>query len=510
MHARASKGDLWLFLATLAGLTAVHAVLAATVPLSGDEAYYWDCSRHLDWSYFDQPPLVIWTMVPFRALLGETALAVRGPALLASLLIGALGLPIVRRLGGGPRQAAGAYLLLHATPVFFLGSFYASTDVAMIAAYLGATWAAIALTQGETRAWYGFAVAIGLGFLAKFPVVLVLPSLLPALLARRGGRRCGALLSPHPYLAGALAVFLTTPVWVWALEHNLDNIWFQLVSRHGQRRATLVYLAEFIGSNLILATPFVLVAIALALWKRWRERDPAWRALILAAATPLVFFALVALRTRVGAHWGAPGLTIGVVALALTAFRARRTLLGLAGTFSLLFCTAALAMVFKPGPVLGIEWSYKGRPNTFSTSKLATLVGNEEIVAEVRARLAPGELVGSESYTTTHLIAFLSGGTIATRLLDIRDGKHGFASLYWYPPDELRGRNVLFISERPHVEERLATVFTSVTEEPPLDLELDGRTVRRVRFLRCRDLRHPESVLTRLGERLPPPWAPEQ
>ena len=43
-------------------------------PPSGDEAYYWDCSRHPDWSTFDQPSLVIWSMIPFRVVLGETRL----------------------------------------------------------------------------------------------------------------------------------------------------------------------------------------------------------------------------------------------------------------------------------------------------------------------------------------------------------------------------------------------------------------------------------------------------
>lgn len=40
-----------VYLLTLAGATLLHLTLAATVPLSGDEAYYWDCSRHPDWSY---------------------------------------------------------------------------------------------------------------------------------------------------------------------------------------------------------------------------------------------------------------------------------------------------------------------------------------------------------------------------------------------------------------------------------------------------------------------------
>ena len=74
------------YLLIVGTLTLIRIVGSALFPLSGDEAYYWDCSRHLDWSYFDQPPLVIWAMVPFRAVLGESALAVRAPAWPALLL----------------------------------------------------------------------------------------------------------------------------------------------------------------------------------------------------------------------------------------------------------------------------------------------------------------------------------------------------------------------------------------------------------------------------------------
>ena len=159
--------------ALVAALTILRAILASILPLSGDEAYYWDCSRHLDWTYFDQPPLVIWAMIPFRAVLGETSLAVRAPALVSSALLAAFLPPLMQRLGGTTRHAFHAYLLMHAMPVFLFGGFYASTDNVMITAFVGATWAAVAISQGERRAWWGFGLACGLGFLGKFPVVLV-------------------------------------------------------------------------------------------------------------------------------------------------------------------------------------------------------------------------------------------------------------------------------------------------------------------------------------------------
>src|SRR5262245_20754327 len=129
----------------LVAATVLHLLFAASLPVSGDEAYLWDCSRHPDWSYFDQPPLIIWGIALSRALLGDGALAVRWPAILSSLLIGVFLLPLVRRLGGGPREAATAYLLMHAMPVFFFGFFYSSTDIAMAPWFLAAVWAAAAL-----------------------------------------------------------------------------------------------------------------------------------------------------------------------------------------------------------------------------------------------------------------------------------------------------------------------------------------------------------------------------
>ncbi len=483
------------FWALLAGFLLLHLVLAAALPLSGDEAYYWDCSRHLDWSYFDQPPLVIWAMVPFRAVLGETRLAVRAPAVIASLLAGVFLLGLARRLGGGEREAGWSYVMLHGMPLYFIGAFYASTDVAMATAYLGATWAAVALAQGERRAWWGFALAIGLGFLAKFPVVLVLPALAPALM---GGEVRRQLRTATPYLAAVLAIILTAPVWVWGARHHWDNIVFQLAGRHSGGGLSLRYLGEFIGANLLLATPFLAVAMAVAWVLAWRRRDPAWAALAVAMASPFLLFGMVALKERVGAHWGGPGLLLGMAAVAMVHFRARRALVAAGMAFGLLLSAAVVAVAAVPEPLLSLHWSYAGSPHRISTAKLAAAVGNREIEREVARRLRPGELVASESYSTVHLLAFLSGGKLPTRLANIRAGKHGLASLYWYEPESLTGRNVLFVTEKSDVEPALRRLFASVSVEEPIEIRRGGQVVRTVRVLECRNLLHPEGAFTRL------------
>lgn len=481
----------------LAGALVLHGLFAAALPLSGDEAYYWDCSRHPEWATFDQPPLVIWAMVPFRAALGETRLAVRAPALCASLAIGLILLPLLRRLGGGVRQAARAYLLLHATPLFFLGSFYASTDVAMIATMLAAVWAALAIAQGERRGWWGFGAAIGLGFLAKFPAVLAAAALVP-LLARREVRR--DLRTATPYLAGVLAAALTAPVWIWAVRHGWDNFVFQLAGRHERGPLGVKWVVEFLLATLVLATPTLGVAMARRWWGEVRRRETAGLVIAAVMLAPMAVFSLAALREPVAAHWSAPAVVLGVVLLAARGVGRAAVVAGAA--FGLALSAGVAGLVAFADPIATRLAAPELKLYRKQSTLFGSLVGNEEVTAAIAARLAPGELAASESYTTVHLTAFLSGGRLETRLAKLTGGKHGLASLYWHPPGTLRGRDVLFVTEYPaKIGPRLAPLFGHVEEDgPPLVVRRGGAVVRRVTFFRCRDLRAPEGVFTRLRE----------
>ena len=485
-----------LYWGVVVTLTLVHVLLAVSLPISGDEAYYWDCSRHPQWAYFDQPPLVIWSMIPLRAVLGESALAVRGPAILASLLLAFLLLPLIRRLGGGTRDAAWTYLALHAMPLYFLGAFYTSTDVVMTTAWVAATLAAVALVQHEDRGWWWFGLACGLGFLSKFPIVLVLPVLLPVVLAPSGWSR---LRSVAPWLAGAASVALTAPVWIWGARHGWDNIAFQAAGRHTDPlQLSLAPVGEFIGANLLLATPPLAVALVIAWIRRWRQRDRAWSVVLISAAAPLVSFALVALRGRVGAHWGAPGLVVAMVILVLDRGAWRRWWMRSGIVLCALLVATAIAVVLLPERLSQAEWSYRGRPHRISTRKLEAVIGNREVAQAIEERLRPGEVMASESYTTVHLMAFLSGGALESRLAHVKPGKHGLASLYWYPPDDLLGIDVLFVTRKRQVDDALRDIFSEVHEEAPIQVVRNGRVVRELRVLRCRDLHTPYPAFTRL------------
>jgi len=476
-------------------LLLVKTILAIALPISGDEAEYWDCSRHFAWSYLDHTPLLFWLMIPARVLFGETRLGVRAVSLLAGVGFAALLRPLTRRLGA-ENGASESWLVLNSMPLFFLGSIYCWTDILLLLAFTAATLSMIEVAQGNRRGWWYIALSLGLGFLAKIMIVLAFPALL-VLLRSPAARR--DLKTLRPWLAALLSFLLTAPVWYWTVVHNWENFRFQLSERHHLQGFQLRLVGEFFLSNLLLATPFIALAIVIAVVIWPGKRDVSGQILLCAAAVPFGVFLYSSTRERAGAHWAAAAIILGAIVVGITEFRGRKFLMACAAltTAAATFLIGILAL--WPEVVMDREWSYGGNPVRVSTSYLTYAVGNDEIAEEVLRRLQPGEMMASENYTNVHLFSFLTGGKLPTRLAWLkRNGKSGLPSLYWYSPEELQGRDFLFVSDKGGMDEQLRGIFASVTEQPPIVIIRGGKTLRSMRLLRCHDLRKPDGVFTLL------------
>src|SRR5665213_3876287 len=72
--------------AIVAILTALRFAMAAYLPLSFDEAYFWLWSKHLAISYYDHPPLIALAIRLGTLLFGDTEFGVRFVPLLASII----------------------------------------------------------------------------------------------------------------------------------------------------------------------------------------------------------------------------------------------------------------------------------------------------------------------------------------------------------------------------------------------------------------------------------------
>ncbi|MDE8347584.1 MAG: glycosyltransferase family 39 protein, partial [Acidocella sp.] len=121
-----------LWAGVLAALTLARLVLAGSLPLSPDEAYYYLWSRHLQAGYFDHPPMVAYFIRAGTALFGGTALGVRcmGPlaAALGSVLLWDAGERLFPHRQAGVMAAA----MLNATLLVGTGAIIMTPDTPLL------------------------------------------------------------------------------------------------------------------------------------------------------------------------------------------------------------------------------------------------------------------------------------------------------------------------------------------------------------------------------------------
>ena len=210
-------------IALVVAATLIRALLAATIPLLPDEAYYWDWSRHLAAGYFDHPPAVALLIRAGTIVFGNTAFGVRAGSVLAgavaSFAIIAMALRLVPETASDTRErgmlddpGARAALMLLVIPGALVGFVMATPDTALLAAAaltLASLERAIAarVRSIESLGWWAAAgVTLGIAFCSKYTAVLIPFGMLIALLARRDLRasrlvrpeKAGRSLPGHP------------------------------------------------------------------------------------------------------------------------------------------------------------------------------------------------------------------------------------------------------------------------------------------------------------------------
>lgn len=270
----------------------VKLVLAAVVPLTADEAYYWVWSQHMQLSYYDHPPFVAWLYWlgnPLQMFPGS----VRWPGVLLGHATLWLWLKILEPfLSVQQRQM---WLLLAVfSPLVGGSAIVVTPDLPLMFFYalsllLFFKWQK---APGPKMSLL-FGLSMGLGFSSKYMMVLFALSLAPVLLMNKKSRRM--LLSQLPYLiAGGVAG--TLPVWLWNYWHDFASIKFQTQHGLGRKVWKPSWTIEFVLAQIGIIFPVVLFWAV----KSGRRMPAVFHFL---AWTPLVFFLFTTSRGYVEANW---------------------------------------------------------------------------------------------------------------------------------------------------------------------------------------------------------------
>ena len=273
--------------------------------LAGDEAQYWDWSRRLALGYYSKPPLIAYIMRLLTNAGGNKEWAIRSGAVLFTSGALAFTYALTLRIAKSERAALLAATAVLLMPSSWAGSVLMTIDAPLAFFWILAMYAFHRAVNGSKAMWWLTGLALGLGMLAKYTMVLLPVSFLLYVLAV--DRR--PLRTPGPYIALALMFLCLSGVLYW----NASNDWVSI--RHTASIGTgdgqsigkaLGHFLEFLGSQAgIMVSPilfgFYIWAIAVLARRFRQDRDAAY--LFLCFTLLFGSYALVAFTRRPQPNW---------------------------------------------------------------------------------------------------------------------------------------------------------------------------------------------------------------
>src|SRR5262245_15426129 len=228
-----------------------------------DELYYLACSRHLDWGYVDQPPLIALITWIARSLFGDSLPAIRFlPAVAGAgeLTVAAL---IARELGGKRFAQGLAGLATLAAP-----GILATDNLLTMNAFEPLFWMGCALLlirivkTGNQKLWIWFGVLAGFGLENKYSMLIFGAGIVFGLLLTPQRR---VFASPWLWIAGAIAFLIFLPNLLWNIQHHFPFLELQANIRRSGRDVPLTPLA-FFGQEILTMHPLTLPLWLAGIW----------------------------------------------------------------------------------------------------------------------------------------------------------------------------------------------------------------------------------------------------
>jgi hypothetical protein len=311
------------------GAAALHVAYLYRSPLdlAPDEAHYWDWSRHLDWSYYSKGPLVAYLIRASCDLCGDwsqqhtgsIAFAVRLPAVFCgSLLLLSLYVLTVQVYRSEGRAFAVVALAL-TFPLIAVGSSLMTIDAPYTCLW---GWALVlghsAVLGGRRWAWPVLGALVGLGTLAKYTMVLFVPSLGLFLLASAEHRRL--LRRAGPWIMVLTTMLCCVPILIWNAQHDWVTVRHVLglsgMTPQGNRPpfwlGPLIYLGE--QCAVLLVFWFLVWSAAMIVHAPWREQDSGMRYLWWQSAPMFLTFLAFSPKTGGGeVNWPVTAYLSGLV-----------------------------------------------------------------------------------------------------------------------------------------------------------------------------------------------------
>ncbi len=496
----------WLTL----GITLAVCVFALRLVFLGgmevipQEAYYWNYAQHLSPGYLDHPPLVATTIFSGEFLFGHNAFGTRIAAFVYGLLFIFIFYRYARlQVDQTCAMFATSFALL--LPYFFMGTgFLMAPDSPLTLAWVMALYFFYrALIHNEARAWYGVGLAMGLGMLSKYSIVLLAPAALLFILLDAQARKY--LLRKEPYIAVLIATVVFSPVIYW----NATNDWASFAFHASGRfeKVPHFFLGMMLTNILAMVTPLPLLALPYLFSKKTVREESAIQSpftprvrLFIGSflLVPMSVFAWNALENEPRYNWTGPlwiTLLPMLAWLTVNASNLRWRWIGLL----LKKFTVPLLFILLGTYALLLHFISIGLPGTPFPGSMARLLGWPEVsrnMLSIQQQLPANDarivIAGMDKYFIASKLSyygteeFLGDGNKLLVTGNHLVGDNSLMFAYWNPAEEFQGDTIIMLSrsESDLGNHRLQPYFESLAPEVKTfpvyknDFGLPDKTIR--------------------------------
>jgi hypothetical protein len=281
----------------------VNVLQACLIGMDGDEAYYWVYSRHLQWGYFDHPPMVALS-IKLGELFGHGWLFTRSGAILfsaATIYFGFKALP--DRL-----QNVKPYILVFTSVlIFHIYSFVTTPDSPLLffTALFFYAYKRYLEKENIGRVLFLTLSIIGMIYSKYHGILPVFFTFLsnPKLVFKRSAWMVVILVT---------AAFL--PHLWWQYQNDWPTFRYHLFER-SQGSYKIEKTANYILGQLLILGPFTTIVALIFLLKKRIKADVYFRAHVFTFFGILLFFLLNSFKKNIEPHWT---LTAGISFVVLT------------------------------------------------------------------------------------------------------------------------------------------------------------------------------------------------
>ncbi len=314
----------WILVGIITLVTLFRFWYSTQLELTGDEAYYWYCSRHLDWSFFDKGPGAALVIFLATHLFGDTVFGVRFFAVLLSAVTG-IGLFLLATMLYSEEVAFGTLLVVLCMPLYAVGSILMTIDPLSIFFWtIGAScfWKAlhgnsIAKTDSSFFWWIATGISVGMGALAKYTNFIELFCFFLFCLSN-GKHRLQLKRFPF-YLMLLLALLFFLPMVLWNEKHHWVGL-MHLLQRGDLNKSWHITPSEFLifmGAQAGVISPLIFLGVMISVfWPQFRVEKAEQTRFLQALFLPLFcFYSFLSLNKAAEPNWPAPCYVAGIILL---------------------------------------------------------------------------------------------------------------------------------------------------------------------------------------------------